>query len=165
MSDENPREFRRDLGEGWCLVVSTAHRDALIYLEGPYGIRATVPQENAQVAFRVLGIPITFRGKPGRPPKITRRRLALAILQVYEAGSPSPQTRRAILEGPKVKLDGPLPTQARIAKWLDVEARQVVRAAPKEPWREFVRREVAGWEYIRAYTEAVRVGPQEPPTT
>ena len=147
MTDETPREFRRALGEGWTEVVSTAHRDALIYLEGPAGIRATVPQEQAEEAFRYLRIPVTFRHRRGRPPKITRNKLIVAIIQEHEAGAKPP-------------------SQEAVAERLTIDRRHVQRVKPDGvSWAEFVKSVVDGWDYILSHPEVVKDRRSaEPPT-
>jgi hypothetical protein len=160
MQDEpEPRELRHDLGGGWTFVSSPADRDALIHLEGPYGIRATVPQEDERDAFQTLGIRTRLtHGRPGRPPKITQSRVAWAIIEEYQADPAR------------------LPTQLRVAKRLTEErdpadvVRQVARVVPNrwrampEPWRGWVRSVCAGWDRVRDVADA-GAPPQESPTT
>lgn len=148
-----PREFRRDLGEGWADVVSTAHRDALIHLEGPHGIRATVPQEHAEEAFDVLRIPVKFRHTRGRPPRIVPGHLVLAILRVHKAGGRVTQGRvRGELDdilceqhGSDAVIDE-TPVSIREVQRLAAVLHDTLRLDPEVPWPEFVSYVISGWE-------------------
>lgn len=73
--------IRSPLGEGWTLVSDPAAAgDGLIHLEGPYGIRLTLPLDEHRAALKALGLkPAAASRRSGPAPKVTPAAIAGAI--------------------------------------------------------------------------------------